>query len=163
MKLAGKMRTSGTTTFYDEGFRRVVEDHLEYLRNNGTTKVLNVAADDAVTYEYDLYTYLLSLNFEKQVHWIIMRLNNFKTPTEFGPETTKLLVPDTTVLELMRRRYVTSHSIWKIRKNRRKGCKGAIKKGRQKPPLYVAINGMLAKHSVVVVRKLRTVVVVVDT
>ena len=111
MKLAGKMRTSGTTTFYDEGFRRVVEDHLEYLRNNGTTKVLNVSADDAVTYEYDLYTYLLSLNFEKQVHWIIMRLNNFKTPTEFGPDTTKLLVPDTTVLELMRRRYVTSHSI----------------------------------------------------
>ena len=80
MKVAEKMRTSGTTIFYDEGFRRVVEDHLEYLRNNSTTKVLNVTADDAATYEYDLYTYLLSLNIEKQLHWIVLRVNYFKTP-----------------------------------------------------------------------------------
>lgn len=128
MKVAEKMRTSGTTIFYDEGFRRVVEDHLEYLRNNSTTKVLNVTADDAATYEYDLYTYLLSLNIEKQFHWIVLRVNYFKTPSEFGPETTRLLIPDTTVLELLRRRYVTSHSIWKISKNRHIVFKLAIKK-----------------------------------
>lgn len=92
--LSDLMRADGGAMYYDDAFRNVLEDHLTYLRGAPTTQHLNVAPGDAYRFEYDLYGFLSKFAVPAQLHWVVLRLNKFTSPEEFGPDCQTVLVPD---------------------------------------------------------------------
>lgn len=112
MKVTEKLPAVSNETFYGAEFRAVLEDHLTWLRDHKTTRVMRVADNDAYRFEGDFYRYLFSLGtIHRAYFWTIMRMNKMTSPQEFGTETRTLLIPSAETLEALRKAHVTYHNI----------------------------------------------------
>lgn len=96
------MTDGGPAVYYDDGFRQVVEDHMTYLRTHPKTTLLTLDATKLGTlykYEADLYGFLSEFGVPRKLHWIVMRMNGYFSPTELEMSLTSLMVPDGTIVE----------------------------------------------------------------
>lgn len=107
--VVSQMRSSGTSTYYEPGFRKVLEDHLEWLINRSVGRVLEIPLSDLVKYKYDLTGYLTSAAINPEMHWIVMRMNNMVSNRDFDGTVTSVIIPDRGDLEELRRRYMTTY------------------------------------------------------
>jgi hypothetical protein len=99
----------GPAVYYTDGFRRVLEDHMGFLRTHPATQLVAVTAQDSDwAYENDLFGFLQNLGIAPQFHWVAMRMNNYTDSTEFGTRTSLLLLPPQNVIEQLRSAYMTS-------------------------------------------------------
>lgn len=80
--------------YCDESFLDVLEDHMTYLRTAATTHTLSVTPSDANVYAFDLSGLLFKLGIPARLHWVIARMNGFKSLTENDETLTQLIVPD---------------------------------------------------------------------
>lgn len=101
----------GANIYYDDDFRRVLEDHLMLLRTNANTIVINVEAIKAYQYEFDLYGLLAYHNIPPYLHWLVMRINKFVTTTDATRDIEFLLVPDQTTVDQIRQSHQTTRRI----------------------------------------------------
>jgi hypothetical protein len=110
--LLNSLRTdSGASVFYEEGFRVVLESHLTYLRNLNTTIPIQITSDDAYRYEGDLYGLLFMKRIPRELHWVIMRINDMTSPMEAGVDLNFLLIPETGEIDKIRQSYQTTNKI----------------------------------------------------
>jgi hypothetical protein len=80
--------------YYDERFRRVLDDHLPIFRQEKFhTKVLPepAAANRNKNTFYDL---LAESGVQYHLHWFVMRLNGLGHPSEYDGEPFVLLLPN---------------------------------------------------------------------
>lgn len=106
------MFTTGPSDYYTDAFRQVLEDHMWYLRGITSTQPQTVSPQEAWQNEGDLYGFLAGkLNIEPQYHWVVMRLNNFTSPTQFGKHVNQLLIPSFTLIEQLRSAFNTASTI----------------------------------------------------
>jgi hypothetical protein len=101
MALVNLMVDPGPDIFYNPEFRNVLEDHMTFLRENHSHVVM-VRPDQAFQWRGDFFGLLGNLNQEKvprQYHWLVMRLNQYTSPTQFTEDTPAILVPDYSVIE----------------------------------------------------------------
>lgn len=101
----------GDGIYYDEKFRVVLESHLTQLRNSTNTTVLNVNKGISYVYEGDFSGLLKYYKVPIQYHWLIMKLNNYKSNYEYKPEDLTILIPEREELERIRRQYMTQNKI----------------------------------------------------
>jgi len=111
MQVDTLMFDQGSAIFYDDDFRRVLEDHMTVLRTDRSTKILNIAEIDAYKYEYDLYSLLLKYSVPAYMHWIVMRVNKMTAPTEMTRTITALLYPSTTLINQIRQSHLSVRRI----------------------------------------------------
>ena len=90
LKLAQK---SGPEVYYNKDFMDVLEAHLDYLKKDSSTHIVQVKADRVAIYEGDFYGYLNEVGIEPEYHWIIMRINGMRSPTEFTNGMDTLFIP----------------------------------------------------------------------
>lgn len=105
------MNNDGPAIFYDQNFRNVIEQHLEYLKSNGRSSTFTVEPKDAYKYEADFFGLLTKLQVRPQYQWIALRLNDMHTPTEYRMEQTTILLPNESQIEKIRSTYTTLHKI----------------------------------------------------
>jgi hypothetical protein len=89
----GLMRESGDAIHYTSSFRNVIEDHLQWLKQQAGTSVVQVTAMQAHKYEFDAAGLYNELSIPAYMHWVVSRMNGLKSLTEVPAELTQLIVP----------------------------------------------------------------------
>ena len=105
------MPSDGPALYYDDGFRNTIEDHLPYLQLAANSDVTAVPDATAYKYEYDLYGLLYSLGIPKCYHWVILRVNGFRSPIEYTVAVNNLLIPKSQVIDNIRQTYQINHKV----------------------------------------------------
>lgn len=111
MKVDNLMTTEASSIYYDDGFRHVLEDHLTYLREHASTVSLNLDASLVYMYEFDFFGLLAAYRIPVQLHWLVMRMNKLRCPTEAGLDINSILVPDATVVDRIRQSHMTTRKV----------------------------------------------------
>lgn len=75
---------TGDPIYYDPSFRSVIEAHLPILRTPGIVRAQAISPTRVHQFEGNFYGLLSHLKIPLQYHWIIMRINGFNSPSEFG-------------------------------------------------------------------------------
>lgn len=76
--------------FMTEAYRRLLEEHLLYLRGHEDTSLFEISPALAFKYDGNLYGLLAELNVEPRWFWTIMRLNRLERPSHYrGGELSK--------------------------------------------------------------------------
>jgi len=88
--------------YYEDDFRRVLEDHLFYIRSAADTKVVQIDPGLAWRFEYDFYAFLRYQSVPSHLHWLIMRLTGMYSPDQFTRNKQIYFYPDETLLERIR-------------------------------------------------------------
>lgn len=110
-----QMNDRGEDAFYEDGWLRTVEANLPILVRRGTTTKA-VDEIDAYKFEGDFYGYLASINVPQCYFYVYLRLNNMYNPHDWarkelayqeGQYKTTLIVPDSSVIEQLMKRYMT--------------------------------------------------------
>lgn len=105
--VVNEMHNPGPGVYYQLGFRKMIEDHLTWLRNHEKTNVINIAAKDALRYHGDFFGLLSFLEIPAKFHWILMRLNGYEGPRQYDHEDMALLIIDDKVMSDLERKYQT--------------------------------------------------------
>lgn len=97
---------SGDEVYYDPGFCRFLESYLPLLRLDSEDNIAFPESHEIYKYEGDLFGLLDTLNIKRQYHWITMRINGFKSPTELDSNTTYLLTPKISYITMLSQKYL---------------------------------------------------------
>jgi len=97
--------------YYTDGFRNLIENHLLYLRNHVTTRLIKVDSWLEYKYKGDFYGLLLDLKINQDLHWITMRVNHLHSPIEYTPYISQLLEPTTVTVNELLSRYMNTITI----------------------------------------------------
>ena len=89
MNVNDLMFSPGPAIYYDEDFRNVIEDHISALLRDSRT--ISISIDSAMAYKNEL-------QISPFKHWIILRMNGYRSPTEVDRTLEQLYIPDETVL-----------------------------------------------------------------
>lgn len=79
------MTPVGSNLFYEDGFRQIIESHLNILAN-AYSKKQSISGDLVYQYEGNFYGYLLDIGIQPEYHWIFLRVNGFTNNNQFGAE-----------------------------------------------------------------------------
>lgn len=111
MPIEAYLLETGPAIFYDEGFRSVLEDHLNFLRTHSTTTAVVVTEGEAYKFEADLYGLLAEIKVPRHMHFVTMRINNFTSPLEIRASLSQLLIPDETLVMQIAQTHQTTHKL----------------------------------------------------
>ena len=110
MQINNLAMDAGPDIYYDKDFRRTLEAHIPYLKKHPTSTILTVTPDIVQRYEFDFYGLLAYYNIPAWMHWIILRMNDFVSPSIFPIEITEILMPLVGTVDQIQQIYNTSHS-----------------------------------------------------
>lgn len=99
--------------FFNKDFRKVIEDHLKILKTSQNVTPLDVSNVDASVYHGDLYGLLTKYNVSIDIHWIVMRINGFTSPTQYTQDIVSLDLPNIAYLESLLNRFRANQNISK--------------------------------------------------
>lgn len=89
-------------------FLIMLESHLEYLRINNVG-FLPITNQQNIKFAGDLYGILNEKNIDKKFHYIISRLNNYNSSSDYKGDKSELLLPDVYKIEELNRIFSTEH------------------------------------------------------
>lgn len=108
VSLISKAADQGNDVYYLLGYKRLFEDHIEWIRGLSSTVVISITPEDAYTYEYRPELYLKSLGYSPYMYWFIMRLNYMYHFREFTSSIRMLYIPNQTTLQQLASAYNTN-------------------------------------------------------
>lgn len=111
MPIEAYLLESGPNIFYDEAFRSVLEDHLNFLRTHSTTTAVVVTEGEAYKFEADLYGLLSEIKIPRHLHYATMRINDYTSPLTIRANLSQLLIPDETLLTQIAQTHQTTHKL----------------------------------------------------
>lgn len=88
----------------DKAWATYARDHRAYLIRTSTTRT--ISGDYLRPHEYNLESYLFSINFDESAAWIVRFINGIKSNADFTA-ITSLRVPDISVIKQLYRLYQT--------------------------------------------------------
>lgn len=94
MSIQSLMTNPGHPYFYEEGWRNLIDQHVEYLLNQPRTVVQNIDPKLGYRFESDLRGYLAQIKVSPHLFYIVLKMNGFKDGSEFGEQTGTLYLPD---------------------------------------------------------------------
>jgi hypothetical protein len=108
-----KSINAGQDIYYDALFRQVIEDHLSFLNKDENHNTANIEPADGDIHNGDFFGLLNSQSAPMELHWCIMRLNGYTSPTEYTSDTLTIKVPNPAVLSRLVKQFRTNQSIRK--------------------------------------------------
>lgn len=110
MKVQQLKRDFGPSIYYTAEFRKVLEDHIPYLKQHPQTTTIVVPKADLEQFKYNLSGFL-SRKIAPHLVWIVMRINGYLHNSQFDGTEEVLTVPSPLAIEEIRRMYTTRHTI----------------------------------------------------
>lgn len=83
--------------YYSARFRQMIEDHLSVIREMTTNTVETYTQDDWAKLDRftgDFYSFLFAVGKQARYHWVILRLNGYRSNFAITPELQQLVMPD---------------------------------------------------------------------
>lgn len=111
MKIDSLIVEDSPVNYFSDEFRRVLEDHMSFLRSDSSTRIVSIEPMNAYRYEFDLFGLLRELGVSQYMHWIVMRLNNLTSPTDVTKSLTQLLIPNAGVIDKIRQSHFSSRRV----------------------------------------------------
>lgn len=111
MSIAALMSDDGPKVFYDQNFRRVLEDHMHYLRSHSSTETIEIDGYIANKHHGDLVGVLMHYELPPHMHWIVMRMNGLTSPLQYADSNLSLMVPAQPVISTLLKRYRANQKI----------------------------------------------------
>lgn len=93
------MPNEGPEVMYSQAFRQVIEDHLEYIRADSNTELVDIDPHSGHKGHGDLISVLNDYRVDPSLHWVIMRLNGYTSPLEYDRNHLTLLVPTQSLID----------------------------------------------------------------
>jgi len=109
MSIINQLVPEGPPIYYTVEFKRVLEDHLDFIKQHSTTTSIAVNPALAFKHEYNLSGYLLAIDIPLKLHWLVMRLNGFFSDTDFI-NVAVLHIPSDRTVQQIKQLYESSHS-----------------------------------------------------
>lgn len=113
-KVQAELADAGDSLFYTQAFREHLEAHINILRRTNPRRI-DVPPESVYQFEGNLFGYLASRGESHDIHHLIMRMNDYHNPYEFGRKQLErvtptngiiLLGPDSTLLGHIRTLYL---------------------------------------------------------
>ena len=111
MKIDYLALDQGSSTYYEDGFHKVLESFLQWLINDNGTYQITVDQQIAYKYETDFFGLLNVFNIPTNLHWLILRMNGYTSPLDTKANINSLLIPDITTVDFIRQSYVSNSVI----------------------------------------------------
>ena len=111
MKVDQYLTESGSSIYYDNDFRNVLEDHMTFLRNHPLTSVITLDANKVYQFEFDLFGLFRFYQIPVQLYWLTMRMNNRVSPQDNVKNIEILLVPDHNTVAQIAQSHTTTKRI----------------------------------------------------
>lgn len=94
---------SGPRVFYSDRWTKLIEDHIDYLKEHANTQLIDLQPHTAYIYRYDFYGFLNSMSVPPEYHWCYLRVNDMHYPEQFDKPRT-VWMPDSGTIEELRKR-----------------------------------------------------------
>lgn len=111
MKIDRFMNESGGSDYYNPDFRKTLEAHVPYFRTASSSYRIPVTPINLVVYNQDLFGFLTEMKIKQNLHWLIMRINNYFSPFDFKEGAGELISPSEQELEQIRQAWKTTSII----------------------------------------------------
>lgn len=111
MALTDQLPASGSDDYYQDSFRWTIEASIPKLKTSTNTTKQIVTALQGKVYNGNLYGLLTELGVPFYLLWVVMRLNDFHSSSDFTSDTTSLLIPSASELERLRLSWRTSQKV----------------------------------------------------
>ncbi len=108
MLINTKMFVEGSSDYYDPSFRAVLEAHLPLLRQSARSYRVTVGPNKTIVYNRDLFGFLNEINVDANLHWLVMRMNNFFSSYDFTSPCDSLLMPHSEDVDKLRQSWKTT-------------------------------------------------------
>lgn len=97
--------------YYTDEIKALLESHVEFLKNHNETRIVQVSPHLTYKYEGDFYGLLMTLKIPPQYHWIIMRMNDYTSPTEMPENKIAFIQPGFNVIDQIINMHRTAKSV----------------------------------------------------
>lgn len=111
MATINAMVQAGPDIYYDEAFRRVLEDHMTYLRNLPSTSKLDVEGIDVIRYQADFFGLLAKLGVPLYLHWVVLRMTGLSSPAKIPDDLSYVLLPDEAEITRLKQTVLATNKI----------------------------------------------------
>lgn len=111
MTVISKLSRVGDVNYYTDGFRNIVETHLNYLVNHVTTEPRSVEVGVAWRHKGDFDALLRYMGIPDDLFWVTMRMNGYTSPTMYDGDKQEILVPARDTLNLLAKRFQQRNTI----------------------------------------------------
>lgn len=96
---------------YSEGFKRVVEDHLQQIIQAPETKAVAIAPQDKRLYLGDFYLFIAKKHSVVKPYWhITLRVNGLTSPTDYHGQLDQIILPSPVYIDRLLTQYMTINS-----------------------------------------------------
>lgn len=109
MQILEKMALQGPELFYNQDFRDVLEQHVDWLKNHASTQRVTVNPEDSYKFERDFYGLLAKMNIKPEYYWVTARVNGYTSSLDFLAEP-YILVPSENTVDGIKRMYEASNT-----------------------------------------------------
>lgn len=94
MDIDARSRGLNMAGYDNANFRKVLEDHMTYLRNDPDTKRQDIPPGYAYRFEGNFYGLLTAYNVEFQLHWVVLRMNDMTHESQATRDLRFFIHPD---------------------------------------------------------------------
>lgn len=98
---------ANSQVYMEEGFRNLIEDHLESLKLRTDNSTVEVTPAEAYRFEYNFYNLLRNKSVPYHLHWIVLRMNGRISPFDSCKDVRTIIVPDENVISILLNYYNT--------------------------------------------------------
>ncbi len=109
MDISPYIDDEGPDVFYDEKFRAVIEAHIDFLKTHKETKVIYLDPNIVYKYEFDMYGLMKYYSISPYLHWIILRMNDLYSMTNFPKDIAQLIVPSESAINHIRQIFMSAN------------------------------------------------------
>jgi len=99
----------GPDVFYTAAFRVVLEDHMTFLRTHPETKSQEIEGFYAAKHKGDFFGLMAHYRVPYELHWVVMRMNNFVSPQDCDETLGGVIIPNVNVVERLRSLHMTQN------------------------------------------------------
>lgn len=93
MPLVADIPSEGAAIYYDPGWMRMIETHLNWLLSRQDNELITIAEGTAYKYEGDFFGLMAEINVMPAYWFLLMRMNGMMAPTDYRLEMQTLLKP----------------------------------------------------------------------
>jgi len=103
--LSNLLISNDTDSYYTVGFKRIIEDHVQYLQKHEETVSVPITPMQCYKYQFDVIGLFKELNISSQIYWATARVNGFLSFTDLPEDTTEILVPSSNEISRLKQVY----------------------------------------------------------
>lgn len=107
MDILNLQMPSGDQTYYEDEFLTIIDSHILYFRSLPNSLIQTLDPNLVYKYEGDFYGLLSQMKIPKKYHYAILKINDFRSPSDLTLEQKSIIIPPLDEIDLQNQIYRT--------------------------------------------------------